>query len=89
MAVIVSSSIQQNGNVLSGDIKRIAIIRTNPGYGPSPGHPGTGQVVAVICISGQSISSLNWPERPPSSWLLGSIASMDLKLERPSTCSLD
>lgn len=53
MAVIVSSSIQQNGNVLSGDVKRIAIIRTNPGYGPSPGHAGTGTVVAVICVSNQ------------------------------------
>jgi DNA/RNA endonuclease G (NUC1) len=64
MAVIVSSSIQKNGTVLSGDIKRIAIIRTNPGYGPSPGHPGTGQVVAVLCISNQSISWLGWPTTP-------------------------
>jgi DNA/RNA endonuclease G (NUC1) len=49
MAVIVSSSIQQNGSVITGNIKKLVIIRTNPGYGPSPGHPGTGQVVAVIC----------------------------------------
>src|SRR6185503_3248256 len=49
MAVIVSSSINKNGTVTSGDIKRIVIVRTNPGYGPSPGHPGTGQVVAILC----------------------------------------
>jgi hypothetical protein len=60
MAVIVASSIQQNGTVLSGNIKQIVIVRTNSGYGPSPGYPGTGKVVAVICVSSsQSISFLN------------------------------
>jgi DNA/RNA endonuclease G (NUC1) len=65
MAVIVSSAIQQNGTVLTGDIKQIAIIRTNAGYGPSPGHAGTGQIVAVICVSGnQSVSLLNLLNQP-------------------------
>jgi len=54
MAVIVSSSIQQNRNVVSGDIKKIVVIRTNPGYGPDPSQPGTGTVVAVICVSTSS-----------------------------------
>ncbi|MGZ8848347.1 MAG: hypothetical protein ACXW3C_17940, partial [Pyrinomonadaceae bacterium] len=31
-------------------------IKTNPGYGPSPGHVGTGTVVAVFCVSGSSTS---------------------------------
>jgi hypothetical protein len=52
MGVIVSSSIHQDGSVISGDIKKIIIVKTNPGYGPSPGHPGTGQVVAIFCSSG-------------------------------------
>jgi hypothetical protein len=51
MAVIVSHSVPKNGSVISGDIKKIVIVRTNPGYGPSPGHPGTGQVVAILCSS--------------------------------------
>ena len=51
LAVIVSSSIQQNGSGITGDIKKIVIVKTNPGYGPSPGHPGTGQVVAILCSS--------------------------------------
>ena len=51
MAVVVSSSINKSGSVISGDTRKIVIVRTNPGYGPSPGHPGTGQVVAVLCIS--------------------------------------
>ena len=49
MAVIVSSSIQKNGSVNSGDKKKIVVVRTNPDYGSSPGHAGTGQVVAILC----------------------------------------
>jgi hypothetical protein len=49
MGVIVSSSIQKNGSTISGNIKKIIVIQTNPGYGPAPGHTGTGKVVAIIC----------------------------------------
>jgi concanavalin A-like lectin/glucanase superfamily protein/thrombospondin type 3 repeat protein len=49
MAVIVSSSITQNGSVISGNIQRILVVKTNPGYDGNPGHAGTGQVVAIIC----------------------------------------
>jgi hypothetical protein len=49
MGVIVSSHITQNGSVITGDITEIAIVKTDPGYGPSPGHAGTGTVVVVIC----------------------------------------
>lgn len=60
LGVIVSSSIHQNGSVISGDIKKIIIVKTNPGYGPSPGHPGTGQVVAIFCSS-SPLASLWYP----------------------------
>jgi hypothetical protein len=57
LAVIVASSVRQDGSVISGDVRKIVIVRTNPGYGPSPGHPGTGQVVAILCApSNQSVS---------------------------------
>jgi hypothetical protein len=56
MAVIVSRSVQKDGSVISGDIKKIIIVKTNPGYGPSPGHPGSGQVVAILCGSSQLAS---------------------------------
>ena len=49
MAVIASSTITKSGAAISGDIPKIVIVRTNPGYGPSPGHAGTGTVVAVAC----------------------------------------
>jgi hypothetical protein len=49
MAVIVSSSIQQAGSQISGDTIHIVVVKTNPGYAPSPGHPGTGKVVAQVC----------------------------------------
>lgn len=49
MAVIASSTITKSAATITGDIPKIVIVRTNPGYGPSPGHTGTGTVVAVAC----------------------------------------
>lgn len=51
MSVIISSSVQKNGSVITGNVKRIVIVKTDPGYGPSPGQWGTGQVVAVLCTA--------------------------------------
>jgi hypothetical protein len=51
MAVIVSSSVDKNRSIITGNIKRIVVVQTNPGYGPSPGHSGTGQIVAILCVS--------------------------------------
>jgi hypothetical protein len=49
MAVIVSSHISKKGPVISGDIVHIVLVHTNPGYGPNPGHKGTGTIVATLC----------------------------------------
>jgi hypothetical protein len=49
MAVIVASHIMKRGPVVSGDIVHIILVRTNPGYGPNPGHPGTGTILAQLC----------------------------------------
>ena len=49
MAVIVSSHVTQNGSGISGDIKHIVIVKSNPGYAPDPGHPGTGTVLGYLC----------------------------------------
>jgi hypothetical protein len=49
MAVIVSSSISKSGSTISGNTVHEVIVKTNSGYAPNPGHPGTGTVVATIC----------------------------------------
>jgi hypothetical protein len=49
MAVIVSSTVTQNGSVLSGDIKHVVFVKTNPGYAPNPGSPGTGTIIGFLC----------------------------------------
>jgi Bacterial Ig-like domain (group 1) len=49
MAVIVASHITKKGPVISGDIVHIVLVKTNPGYGPNPGHPGTGTIVGQLC----------------------------------------
>ena len=51
MAVIVSSSVVKNGSTITGNVKKIIVVQTNAGYGPAPGHIGTGRVVAIICSS--------------------------------------
>jgi hypothetical protein len=49
MLVIVSSSIVQNGSVISGDIREVIVVHNNPGYQPNPGSPGTGTEEAIVC----------------------------------------
>ncbi len=49
MGVIVSSSVFQSGSTISGDVPKIVVVQTYPGYGSNPGHPGTGTVVATFC----------------------------------------
>jgi len=49
MGVVVSSTISKSGSTISGNVLRIVVVTTNPGYAPNPGHPGTGTVVAVFC----------------------------------------
>ena len=49
--VIVSSEITKSGATISGDTKKVVLVRTEGGYAPDPGHPGTGIVVAVRCPS--------------------------------------
>ncbi len=49
MAVIVSNSVSKSGAVITGNVSRIIVVQTNSGYGPSPGHQGTGQVIAILC----------------------------------------
>jgi hypothetical protein len=61
--VIVSSSITKSGPIISGDIPMMVTIHTDPGYGPNPGHAGTGTVTAVVCGSGHH-SQHRQPARP-------------------------
>jgi hypothetical protein len=49
MGVLVSPSVNKSGAAVSGSGTRIVVIRTDPGYGPDPGQPGTGTVVAQFC----------------------------------------
>ena len=51
MAVVVPNKVTQSGSTISGNITRVVIVKTNPGYQPDPSHPGTGTVVATLCGS--------------------------------------
>jgi hypothetical protein len=49
MGVIVSSQVTKSGSVITGDIKQVIIVDNDPGYQPSPGHPGTGKEIGILC----------------------------------------
>ncbi len=49
MGVIVSSKVTKSGSVITGDIKQVVIVANDDGYQPSPGHPGTGTEIAILC----------------------------------------
>jgi hypothetical protein len=49
MAVAVSSKITKSGSVIAGNVKKVVIVQTLPGYQPMPVSFGTGYVVATIC----------------------------------------
>jgi hypothetical protein len=47
--VLVSSAITKSGRTISGNVTAVALVATDLGYGPAPGHAGTGTVLAVGC----------------------------------------
>ncbi len=49
MGVLVGSSVSKTGNNISGSWGSIVVVKTDPGYEPNPGHPGSGKIVAVFC----------------------------------------
>src|SRR5262245_15647909 len=49
MAVLVPTAVNKLGSQVSGNVMRIVVVQTNPGYAPNPGHAGTGIVVAQLC----------------------------------------
>jgi hypothetical protein len=51
ITVIAASSITKTGSEISGNIPMLVVVETDPGYEPNPGHPGTGTVVSISCIS--------------------------------------
>ena len=49
MGVVVASSVSKSGNAINGNWAKIVVVKTDAGYSPSPGHPGTGTIVATFC----------------------------------------
>jgi hypothetical protein len=46
--VLVASHISQSGSTISGNVTRLAVLKTDPGYARNPGHPGTGTLLGFI-----------------------------------------
>jgi hypothetical protein len=39
----------KSGSTINGTWNKIVVVRTDAGYAPAPGHPGTGTIVATFC----------------------------------------
>ncbi len=50
--MVVSSHITKDGPVISGDTAKVVLVAVDPGYGPNPGHAGTGTVMREVCPGG-------------------------------------
>ena len=48
-AMLVTGKVTKSGSVISGTKPMIVIVQVNPGYAPSPGHPGTAIVLGALC----------------------------------------
>ena len=49
LAVVVPSRVTKSGSTVAGNVVHILAVKTAAGYGPAPGHDGTGQVVGAVC----------------------------------------
>lgn len=49
MGVVVTSSVDKTGSDITGDYTHIVVVKVDPGYAPTPDHPGTGTIVATFC----------------------------------------
>jgi len=49
ISVLVASNITKTGSMITGNIVKMVVIQTEPGYGNDPGQTGKGTVVEVIC----------------------------------------
>jgi hypothetical protein len=49
ITVLVASSITKSGSMIFGNSPNLAVIKTDQGYSPDPGHAGTGTVLSVSC----------------------------------------
>jgi hypothetical protein len=49
MGVIVASKVTKAGPNINGVWGRIVVVKTDSGYAPNAGHPGTGRIIATFC----------------------------------------
>ena len=49
MGVIVTSTLMQSSSAYTGNVHKIVVVHTLPGYQPDPSYFGRGNVVATYC----------------------------------------
>ncbi len=69
LGLLVSTSIDQAGSTVFGNVAATVVVRVDPGsgYSPDPGHPGFGTIVAVIDDAQGIVSEALAPAAGPTS----------------------
>jgi hypothetical protein len=47
--VVVTKNATQTGSRITGNIVHVVTVNVDPGYGPAPGHNGTGKIASIVC----------------------------------------
>lgn len=55
MGVIVSSMVTQSGSIISGDIKQVIVVQTDPGYAPGPRSRSSAQCLKTETELGEPV----------------------------------
>jgi hypothetical protein len=53
--VIITSRVNKDGPVISGDIKEMVLVRHDGSYDANPGHSGKGRVISSACGGGNDV----------------------------------
>jgi hypothetical protein len=49
MLVVVTSKVQKAGSAFNGDVLKLVVVETEPGYSPNSGGVGKGKLIATVC----------------------------------------
>ena len=49
MGVLVTSSTDKSGSIISGNTVKIVVVQVDSGFAGNPGHAGTGAIVGTFC----------------------------------------
>ncbi|MBI5479361.1 MAG: Ig-like domain repeat protein, partial [Deltaproteobacteria bacterium] len=88
IGVLVATAIAKSGKLDYGNIAGLAVVRVEPGYGPSPGKAGWGTIVELVGPAAPA-TTLNVSQTQPLSVLPGESFEVTTTLQAVGARALD